>query len=175
MRTKFQTKKLYLDAEGFSDRKRRIYDFLQQNSVGVLATVSLQGDPHGTVIYYIIDRHFEVSFLTRSETQKYENLKYNHHVMLTVFDTFTQTTVQLAGIAEELTDSTDINAVAGAVLGASLKSNSVGLQPITKLDAGEYVAFRITPIQARMAVYARPDGGSVEDMIESVESFDLFD
>lgn len=159
----------------FSDRKQRIHWFLKQNAAGVLSTVDPDGNPHGVVIYYVVDDEFVISFLTRAGTKKYDNLKHHNHVMFTVFDAKSQTTVQVTGRAEEITNNYDINGVAGKVLGASLKTNKIGLMPINKLEVGPYVAFTIQPVQIRMAVYARPDPGDYTNMVESIESFDLHD
>lgn len=156
-----------------SDRQQRMYDFLKSTPVGVLSTVSPGDDPHGVVIYFDIDKQFRIVFLTRSHTRKHDNIIHNNHVMLTVFDAKTQTVAQVMGRAYELQDSYDINGVAGQVFGHTRKINKVGLMPVNKLEAGPYIAFKIDPVQIRMAVYARPDPGDYENIFESIESFDL--
>ncbi|HEX7633175.1 MAG TPA: pyridoxamine 5'-phosphate oxidase family protein [Candidatus Saccharimonadales bacterium] len=157
----------------FSDRKQRFYDFLKENPVGVLSTVTPDCDPHGVVIYYTVDKNFEISFLTRVGTRKHDNIKHHNHVMLTVFEPRTQTTLQLKGIAHVVKDSYEVNGIAGAILAASLKTSDAGLPPITKLEEGPYVGYRITPKQARMAVFARPDSGEQAELFESIESFEM--
>lgn len=156
-----------------TERQWRIYRFLSANPAGVLSSVSPDGDPHGTVVYFSIDKSFKLCFLTKDGTRKYDNLKRNNHVMLTVFEPASQTTVQIEGVAYEITDSVDVNAVAGAVLSACLKTSNSGMVPITNLQAGSYVAFRIKPKLIRMAVYSDPKFGDYAELFESVESFDL--
>jgi uncharacterized protein YhbP (UPF0306 family) len=156
-----------------SDRQQRIYNFLQANSIGVLSTVSPNSEPHGSVIYYSIDEHFIVHFLTKAKTRKFDNLAHNNHIMLTVFEPHSQTTAQVIGRAVEVTDSSKVNGIAGSVLGASLKTTTSGLLPITKLDAGTYSAFKVEPVQIRMAVYATSEQGDYEGIFESLESFEL--
>jgi hypothetical protein len=156
-----------------SDRQQRIYNFLATNPVGVLSTVTPDGDPHGAVIYFTIDKNFVISFLTKTGTRKYDNLKRHSHVMLTVFEASTQATTQITGEAVEITERYDTNSVAGAIIGASMKTSAAGLPPIAKLQAGTYVAFTIKPVQIRMAVYARPDSGGYGELFESIESFEL--
>lgn len=158
-------------ASQFSDKKQRIYDFLFSTSVGVLSSVDPDGDPHGAVIYYTINRDFVISFLTKSQTKKYDNLVHNNHVMLTVFDPLSQTTVQVTGTATEEKNGFVMNQIAGRVLGTSLRTSDAGLPPLDKLVAGSYVAFKIAPVQVRMAVYARPDPGEYSELFETVESF----
>lgn len=160
-------------ANQFSDKKQRIYDFLVDTAIGVLSSTGPDGDPHGAVIYYTINKDFEASFLTKSGTKKYDNLLHNNHVMLTVFEPITQTTVQLTGVATEVKEGFAMNQIAARVLGTSLKTSDAGLTPLSKLDAGSFVAFKIEPVQVRMAVYARPDPGDYTELFETIESFKL--
>lgn len=156
-----------------TERQWRIYRFLHAHPMGVLSSVSPDGDPHGAVVYFSIDTSFKLCFLTKDGTRKYDNLKRNNHIMLTVFESSTQTTVQIEGVATEITDSVDVNAVAGSVLSACLKTTKSGRVPITSLQAGSYVAFRIKPLLIRMAVYSEPKYGDYAELFDSVESFDL--
>ena len=162
-----------VDEPKFSDRNQRIYDFLHQHPVGVLSSVGPNGDPHGVVIYFMIDKAFNISFLTRDGTRKYDNLKHHPHIMLTVFEPKSQATVQVTGRATELTKSYEINSIAGGMLSVSQKVSGSELPPITKLEEGNFVAFKIEPVQIRMAVYSRPDPGDYDSIFESVESFDF--
>lgn len=145
----------------FSDRQKRIFTFLRENPIGVLSTITPDGNPHGAVVYFRVDKDFTVSILTKTDTRKYDNLVHNDHAMLTVFEAATQATVQITGRAEELLDSYEVNGIAGTILGISMSTSDSGVPPISKLDAGEYTAFRIRPVQVRMAVYARPDSGGM--------------
>lgn len=161
------------DEAALSERQRRIYEFLDSNRTGVLATVDPSGEPHATVIYHTVDKDFNVSFLTKSGTKKYDNLVRNNHVVLVVFDAVSQTVGQVIGKAVEIKDGYDINTVAAAVFMTSLKTSEGGLPPIAKLKAGEYAAFEIVPKQIRMASYARPDSGDYDKIFDSIESFEL--
>lgn len=156
-----------------SQRKQRIYDFLRENPVGVLSTVDPNGNPHGMVIYFDIDEQLAVSFLTRSETYKYDNLKHNNHIMLTVCQLQSQTTAQIIGTAHEIKDHNVISDITNKILAITLKTSRANLPPTAKLQAGPYAAFRIEPVQIRMAVYADADPGSYNELFESVESFDI--
>ena len=160
-------------ATDFSDRRQRMYTFLKETPIGVLSTIDPDGNPHGTVIYFTLNKQFRISFLTKADTRKYDNLMRHNHVMLTVFDARSQTTAQITGRAEEVTESAELNSIAGHILGASLQTSDSNVMPITKLEAGPYAAFHIQPLQIRMAMYARPNRGEYSDVFESVESFEL--
>lgn len=159
--------------KAMSDRNQRIYDFLTDNPVGVLCTVTPDSVPHGSVIYFLTDDDFNITFLTKAETRKHDNLMHNNKIMLTIFEPHSQAVAQVTGVAEEIEGSYDVNEVAGGILAASLKSSGPGMPPIVKLMAGPYTAFRITPKLIRMAIYSRPDPGEYEDLFESIESFEL--
>lgn len=156
-----------------SDRQNRIYTFLQEMKVGVLSTVTPDGNPHGVVIYFTVNPDFSISFLTKAGTRKYDNIMHDNHVMLTVFEPRTQATTQITGQAYPMQDSKKIHDLTETVLGVSQKSSEAGVPPITKLQVGNYAAFTITPLQIRMAVYDRPDSGSYGELFESIESFEL--
>lgn len=160
-------------SQDISKKQKRILDFLQQNPVGVLSTVSPDGDPHGVVIYFTIDDNFTVSFLTRSGTRKSDNLKHHDHVTLTIFEPESQTTAQVTGRAKEITNNDAVNSVASDVLRISLKTSQAGIPPISKLEAGGYNAFAINPVQITMAIYNKPDSGGYTELFDSIESFKL--
>lgn len=163
------------EGKPMTERQQRIYDFLNSVHVGVLATVDPNGEPHGAVIYHCIDPAFTMSFLTKTGTKKYDNLVRHNHTMLVVFEPVSQTVVQVTGKAVEIKNTDEINRVAEAVFEVSSKTSEGGISPITKLAAGEYAAFKIEPVQIRMASYIRPDPGDYAQLFESIESFELKD
>jgi pyridoxine/pyridoxamine 5'-phosphate oxidase len=153
------------------ESKRRIYMFLAHQPIGTLSTVDPNGDPHGAVIYYSIDKDFNITFTTKRKTKKFDNLSFHNHAMLVVFEAMSQTTVQITGTVEEITDTDESDSAFRSMLANSMATSEAGLPPITKLQAGTYVALRLKPLQIRMAVFARPDPGGY-DMYESIE-FDV--
>ncbi len=168
--TKSQQEPLFRD---MSSRERRVYELLRTAPVGVLSMVDPNGEPHGVVIYFTIHKDLTISFLTKTETRKYDNLVRNDHVMLTVYDPALQATVQVTGRAHEVVEPTKVNAIAGGVLAASMASSDGKMPPISKLNAGTYAAFTILPVHVRMAVYADHAQGDYEAMFDSIESFKL--
>lgn len=162
-----------LTPQDFADKHKRIYEFLFTNPIGVLSSIGPNGDPHGAVIYFIVSKKFVIGFLTKSNTKKYDNLTHHSHVMLTVFEPFTQTTAQVTGVAKEITDGFTINEIAQRVLITSLRTSDAGMPPLSKLEAGGYVGFEISPVQVRMAVYDRPDSGEYTELFETIEKDEL--
>ena len=156
-----------------SEKQKRIHEFLHQNPIGILSTVTPNGEPHGAVIYFVIDDDFTASFLTRCGTRKSDNIKHQDHVTLTVYEPESQTTAQIIGRAKEINDNDRVNSIASDVLRISLKTSEAGIPPISKLEPGSYNAFTIEPVQINMAVYRKPESGSYTALFDSIESFKL--
>ena len=155
-------------------RQQRIYDFLSTNKAGVLASVDPDGGPHAAVVYYTIDQSdFSISFLTKTETKKYDNLIRHNHVVFVVFDQATQTVAQIFGNAIEIKDHLEVNKIAQAVSDVSLETTNNSIIPIAKLEAGDYTAFKIEPNQIRMAIYSHPQSGEYKHLFDTLESFEL--
>jgi hypothetical protein len=49
-----------------------------------------------------------------------------------------------------------------------MQTSEAGVPPISKLHAGDYVAYRISPKQIRMAMFIRPDPGGYE-LFETID------
>lgn len=156
-----------------SVRKRRIFDFLRNNPVGLLSTVTPDNDPHGSVVYFTPDNTFRIYFLTKTQTRKYDNIAHNSHVMLTVFDPSALSVAQITGTAEPINENSKVNAIARSIMSAYIQIHSDGVPPIAKLNAGEYAALIIYPSLIRMATYGRPETGTYNELFESIESFEL--
>jgi general stress protein 26 len=145
-----------------SETNRDILDFLQNNPVGVLATVGSDNSPHAATMYFSIDLNFISTFTTKRETTKSNNIRHNNSVMLVVFDAATQTTVQITGSAVPIENSNEHENAIHEMLKNSAKTSEAGVPPIAKLTAGELVTYKIMPKQIKMAVYMRPDTGGYE-------------
>lgn len=155
------------------ERRDRIFGFLKENQVGVLATVGPNNDPHAVAIYYFVEPDLTISFMTKTGTKKSDNIAHNHHVMLLVYEPNSQATVQIKGKASKIKDITKTNKVFAEVLQAAWDTSEDGVPPITRLVAGEYTAYSIKPKEVRMAVYARPEIGSYEELFETIDADEL--
>lgn len=84
------------------DPKIACLKFLKSKSVAVLSTVSSTNQPMAATIYYTIDDHFIVYFMTKGFTRKYQNLEANREVSLVVGTENIPVTVQIQGTAEKI-------------------------------------------------------------------------
>lgn len=151
-----------------SERDRQIYEFLHAHPIGVLTSVDPNGRPHGVVIYYSVDKKFNFTFTAKAGTKKHDNISRDGNVMLVVYEAYSQTTTQISGIAEEVTDKDEATKIYSNTLRASMNTSEAGVPPISKLFAGNYVAYKIKPKQIRYAVFERPDPGSF-DLYETID------
>ncbi len=163
------------ESQQFTDRQRRIHDFLSQQHVGVLSTVTPDNDPHGAVVYYCLGEDFTICLLTKKGTRKYDNIMHNNHVMMTVFEPASQAIAQILGIATEYSAAKEVTEISNKIFKRMMQSHDNQLPPLVKLQAGAFTAFVIEPVQIRMAVYSRPDSGDYNELFESIESFELAD
>jgi len=125
-----------------SERKQ-IFEFLKAHPVGVLATTNPDGTPQASAIYFGVDEELHVTFTTKRETHKYENILKNDAVMLVVYDAAKQTSVQIGGQAVEVTDSETQHAIYYDTLKAAKQSGKDVVPPIAKINAGPYVGFTL--------------------------------
>lgn len=151
-----------------NEHNRRIFEFLSSHPIGVLATVDQAHKPHATTIYYAVNEDFSVTFTTKRDTKKHAVLDTNPNVCLVVFEAFSQTTTQIEGVAEEMADQAAAIEAFGNTLKAAMQTSDAGVPPISKLFAGNYIAYCIRPSSIRMAVFRRPDKGEY-DMFETIE------
>lgn len=152
-----------------SDKNKRVYNFLTTHPVGVISLVDPNNEPHSSVVYYSVDELFRITFATKQDTKKAGVLRSNNHVMFLVFDVKTQTTVQVTATAEDLSGSPELPEIFRHTIESSMNTSEGGVPPISKLAAGDYTAFRLHPVQIRMAVFNRPDPGGYDDVFETID------
>lgn len=152
-----------------SDKNKRIFEFLNSHSIGVVSTVDPNNEPHSAVVYYAVDQDFNITFTTKQNTKKTSNLNHKNHAMFIVYDAKTQTTVQITSTAEDLTGTPELPEVFRHTIEASMETSEAGIPPISKLAAGDYTAFRLHPVQIRMAVFSRPDPGGYDELFETID------
>lgn len=94
-------------------------DFLGEARLGVLATVDLDGSPHQTVMWYLLDGN-EILFNTARGRRKPDNLARDPRVSLMVEDRyrFVRVTGRVREIADQETAQADIHRLAIRYQGA---------------------------------------------------------
>ena len=135
------------------EEKKEIYAFLAAHRSGVLSTVNDQNQPHGSVVYFAVEDDDSFTFTTKHDTAKHEHLSKNPNVSLVVYDAASQTTVEISATAAEITDEHEAYLAFSKTVDASWKVSEAGVPPISKVNAGAYVAYRLTPSLIRRATF----------------------
>lgn len=147
---------------------KRIHKELTAQRVGTIGLVNEEDNrPHLSAIYYHIDESFIVSFATKSNTKKHQLLSRSGNVQLLVFDEEKQLTIQLSGIAHEISDQAKINRVIDKTYW-SAAHNTDTAPPIAKVHSGEFVAYQILPLRITLASYL-PEGDADYSTFESLD------
>ncbi|HEU5122115.1 MAG TPA: pyridoxamine 5'-phosphate oxidase family protein, partial [Candidatus Saccharimonadales bacterium] len=134
-----------------------IRNFLHAHYSGALATADAAGNPHAATVYFTVDDNFCLTFATKIETQKYKNMEENKQVAFVCSDQENQTTVQITGRVEKVTDPEEHQSMLNSMYRFSEMMSKVELPPIEKLFAGDYVTLRIIPQVIKMGIFIRPD------------------
>lgn len=142
-----------------SDARTSALAFLKGHQAGVLSTVTADGKPHGSAIYYVADDNFNVYFVTLKTSRKFANLQAHPAVALTVGRQDVPETIQIEGVASALQHSEEIGAHAADLMKA-LTSNSRYYAPITKLDNDATAIIWIQPKSVRWADYTTNESGT---------------
>ncbi len=150
----------------------KILSFLQSHPLGILATASSDAVPHAAAIYFIVEPDFSLRFITKQQTSKHHNLQENSNVAVAFYDAASQVTVQMTGKAEEIVDITELESVFGKIVEISAATSDGHRPPISKLDAGNYVAYRIHPGTVRLAEFVKAEYPPVDHLFEVVTSPD---
>lgn len=131
--------------------------FLQSRDVAVLSTTDRTGNIEGVVIYYILGTDDRLYMLTKSDTAKAHNMMANHEVALTVFDADEARTAQIGGYAEIEADLETKRNIFDRLVRPSDYGGESSMPPLTQLNAGGFIAFRITPTFVKYTDYKRTD------------------
>jgi general stress protein 26 len=151
-----------------SVKNRQIYDFLSSHPVGVLAMVTPSNDPHAVAMYYSVEQNFDINFITKVGTKKHDNFEHNAHVVLLVYESESQTTVQVTGSVNKITDETVAQQAFSNTVRSSINTSGSGVPPISKLSAGEYAAYQLIPSQITMAIFEKPKHGNYDSLYETI-------
>jgi uncharacterized protein YhbP (UPF0306 family) len=135
----------------------QVLDFLKQHPMGVLSSVTPDGSPWGSAIYYVADDEFNFYFVTRMETFKYQNLDKTPLAALTVADSDSQTTVQASGKISQLPVKEYADIVFGKLAKIRPDDNYSWSPPLAKLQKGNYMPLRLTPTKLQYANYGDKD------------------
>lgn len=136
--------------------------------MGVVSTVDDSGKPWGAAVYFIADDDFNIYFVTRAETTKYQNAKHGRVAAFTVADRASQTTVQLTGEVSEVSADDYMNNLFEKFMELRHKDDHNWSPPINKVHAGNYMPLCIKPTRLQYANYGQHSSDPTANYIEEI-------
>jgi general stress protein 26 len=148
------------------DAYNKILSYVDKNPIATLGTVDLDGVPHGAAVYVCADDYRRVVYcLTKTETQKYKNIKNNSNVSLTVVNPAENSTLQATGRAFDVTDA-KLTDVVMKKINRVHASAPEWLPPLAKINAGVYTLVGIELAHARLAQFKDRAIGDIDIFTE---------
>lgn len=120
-------------------------NIILDTNTAVLSTVGSDGNPHATVIHYIIDKEENYYFVTKRNTTKAKNISHNSVVVLTIHHTDSLKSLLIKGNAIEVQDPDVLKSVYNEIVRPRNYLEGKKLPPITKLGLDTYIAYQVTP------------------------------
>lgn len=147
-------------------QKTAAYNFLTAHAYGSLATLSQDGNPRVRTVYYACDESLSIYFLTLENTRKVADIRANPAAAFVVTDADKNSTMQLEGMFEEITDTTTFGPILSN-LTARLFPNHALSAPITHMDSAKPVCFKLVPTWIRYGDFLQ--GSSSEEVFTIVD------
>ena len=136
--------------------KESVYSFLQSHAVGVLSTVSSEGLPDASPIYFVTDTDLNFFFLTKSQLKKSQDINSHNHAALTIVDSSSLITIQTTGTIKEIENPLMYEKIAEA--NAQEKGGLQWPPPLHKLHhSGDLLMYQLTPNWLRVADFSESE------------------
>lgn len=131
-----------------------IASFLKRNRIAVIATANKDTSaPHAAAVYYATDSQMNIFFVTKENTVKSKNLEANPQIALAIYEAPIQATAQITGTASRVNDPAMLQKALRIMAKHSRESAKTDETPISKLNAGQYVLYKIWPQTIRLGEY----------------------
>lgn len=146
------------------DRKLTAFEFLCDNRLGVLSSVSPKDHaPQASLIYYVVDGK-NIYFVTTKQSRKIENITQNNRVSFTIFSEIPPLELQVEGTTEFVANQDKKSHISKIYMENANKNNeTLHWPPILKLPNDEGFHFvKITVSYFKYSDFRARDGKIVE-------------
>lgn len=127
-----------------------IMSYIKNNPIAVLSTIDKGGMLHGAAVHICALSAKQFYFVTKTETQKFQNILEHPQVAVTVANPAEYSTLQAVGMAEVVNDPAVIDMVMSRLTEIYARGTE-WLPPISKLQAGTYQIVGVALQKARLA------------------------
>lgn len=147
----------YSPAALSEDDRSAIIAFVRQHPDGVIATVTPEGHPEASTVYFSVSEDLVFSFTTKNATRKAHNIRNHSRVSVSMHDAGSQTVLKIAGHATEISDPLAVTGAFRRTVEAAERTAVDTVPPIARHAAGDYTAFTISPDFIQLHGYGRGD------------------
>jgi general stress protein 26 len=112
--------------------------FLMTHETAVLSTIDIKGYPHGSAVYYAVDKNHNIHIVTKTKTTKAKNIRKNSKVSLTIYDTASLQTLHISGHAHVEQNPETCKQIYHTILRPRFEGSHTEMPPILNLPAGEF-------------------------------------
>ena len=148
---------------------KRVVTFLKDHPMGILSTSNRDGEPWGAAVYFLVDDDFNIYFVTRHDSRKYQNMEKNPYASLTVADSETQVTVQLSGDITTMPVQKYMDVFFDKFANMRPEGDYQWAPPVDKVHSGSYMPLQLTPTKMQYADYGKHrievNGNYIEQII----------
>lgn len=114
-------------------------------NTAVLSTLGENNEVHASVVHYITDKDENYYILTKSGTTKASNILRDNRVALTIHSTGSLRSLLIKGPATIEKDNSVSSVIYHSITSPKTYTEGKKLPPITKIDKGDFVVYKITP------------------------------
>ena len=82
------------------EKALKVWEFLENNHLAVLATVSEENTPQASLVYYVTEEDFHLYIVTAKDSRKFKNISKNNKVSLVIGQEKTAQVLQIEGEAK---------------------------------------------------------------------------
>jgi hypothetical protein len=134
------------------------FNFLEQQQLGVISTITQDNTPESACVNYLPDRDWKIFVLTSSDSRKVQNIKNNNHTSFVVGVANTPNTTQIQADAQILEDgSEEFN----LVLQKFKDSGRLNRDPIYTVFGSSYVILKLNITWLRWLYFEKDSGKEV--------------
>jgi nitroimidazol reductase NimA-like FMN-containing flavoprotein (pyridoxamine 5'-phosphate oxidase superfamily) len=147
-----------------------IINFLKNNHVAVLATANKEtATPHAASVFFATDSQLNLYFLTKENTTKSKNLATNPQAAMVIYEAEILKTAQILGTVSPVKNDAMMQKALRIMAKYSKQVSGTQTTPISKLDAGDYILYALTPQSIRLGDYKYGSDSLIFDLATPVE------
>lgn len=137
-------------APDFKDEKTIEKNIILDSNTAILSTSDPSGNPHASVIHYLVDKEENYFFITKAESAKAKNILTNNNIALTIHHTDSLKSLLVKGRAIEVKDTEIFKMVYKEIIRPRNYLEGKKLPPVTKLGLSSYSVFKLTPDSSKL-------------------------